>query len=74
MIYTLKDSGKCDYREAARWFRKAAEQGNVIAQFNLGELYFYGWGVDQNDTEAARWYRKAAEQGYELAVEALKRC
>lgn len=46
----------------------------MIAQFNLGELYFYGWGVDQNNAEAIKWYRKAAEQGYELAIEALKRC
>ena len=50
--------------EALLWFRKAAEQGDAIAQFNLGLLYYYGDGVPQDYVKAASWYRKAAEQGY----------
>ncbi len=46
-----------------KWYRKAAEQGNAIAQFNLGVMYFHGQGVPQNYQEAMKWYRKAAEQG-----------
>ena len=34
----LKLFGKEDYTKAAPLFRKAAEQGNAIAQFNLGLL------------------------------------
>lgn len=49
--------------EACRWYRKAADLGFSIAQFNLGGMYLYGQGVGQNDTEAYRWYRMAAEQG-----------
>jgi len=30
------------------WYRKAVEQGNPIAQFNLGGCYFTGQGVDKN--------------------------
>jgi hypothetical protein len=52
-----------DYREAANWYRKAAEQGNPTAQNNLGVKYFNGQGVQQDYKEAAMWYRKAAEQG-----------
>ena len=33
-------------------------------QFNLGNMYYTGEGVPQNDIEAVRWYRMAAEQGY----------
>jgi hypothetical protein len=52
-----------DYRQAAAWYRKAAEQGNADAQFNLGYLYDKGQGVPQDYAQAAAWYRKAAERG-----------
>ena len=41
---------------------KAAEQGLVQAQYNLGDMYEQGQGVRQDYAEAFRWYRKAAEQ------------
>ena len=62
-----------DYGEAVKWFRKAAEQGNVDAQFNLGLCYEYSKGVAKDIDEAAKWYRKAAEQGNADAIKALKR-
>ncbi len=52
-----------DYKEAAKWYRKAAEQGDADAQFRLGVMYHEGEGVSQDYTEAAKWSRKAAEQG-----------
>ena len=52
-----------DYEKAAKWYRKAAEQGYAKAQFNLGILYDNGDGVEQDYAEAVKWYRKAAEQG-----------
>ena len=56
-----------DYPEALRWYRKAAEQGDARAQYNLGNMYRNGRGVKQDNHEAMRWYRKAAEQGEALA-------
>ena len=53
-----------DYREAVRWYRMAADQGDADAQFNLGVMYDNGRGVPQDYAEAVRWYRKAADQGY----------
>ncbi|MBF0460152.1 MAG: caspase family protein [Magnetococcales bacterium] len=47
--------------------RKAAEQGDAKAQFNLGVLYENGTGVRKDVAEAVNWYRKAAEQGHEAA-------
>ena len=44
--------------------RKAAEQGDVDAQFSLGFMYADGEGVPEDDAEAVRWYQKAAEQGH----------
>jgi TPR repeat protein len=52
-----------DYAEAASWYLKAAEQGQVNAQSNLGLMYAEGRGVPRNYVEAVRWYTKAAEQG-----------
>lgn len=56
-----------NYKEAASWYLKAAEQGNASAQFYLGQMYDVGKGVPQGYQEAASWYSKAAEQGEALA-------
>jgi tetratricopeptide (TPR) repeat protein len=54
--------------EAAIWYRKAADQGNVAAQYKLGDFYYYGWGnVPQDYQQAVAWCRKAADQGNKAA-------
>lgn len=53
-------------------YRKAAEQGDAVAQRKLGYRYGNGIGVKQDHAEAFKWYRKAAEQGDNLPEEALK--
>ena len=45
-----------DYVEALRWYRKAAEAGNVGARIALGDMYFAGEGVTRDYAEAAQWY------------------
>lgn len=52
-----------DFKLAAEWFRKAADQGLPEAEHNLAGLYFYGTGLPQDYQEALKWYRKAAEKG-----------
>ena len=44
--------------------RQAAEQGDVNAQYSLGQIYRKGEGVSRDYAKAVKWYRKAAEQGY----------
>lgn len=51
-----------NYTEAARWFRKSAQQGHALGQHNLGVMYAKGLGVKRSYAEAVKWYRKAAEQ------------
>lgn len=41
-----------DAAEAVRWFRLAAEQGDALAQFDLGVMYATGGGVPQDDAAA----------------------
>ncbi len=47
---------------AARLYLLAAQRGDSKAQVLLGQLYFEGVGVPQNDTQAAKWFRAAADQ------------
>jgi TPR repeat protein len=50
--------------QAIDWFRKAAAQGYAPAEFQMGQLYDFGFGVPQNDADALGWYRKAAAHGH----------
>ena len=58
-----------DYKEAAKWYRLSAEQGNAGAQLQLGFIYYSGQGVLQDYKEAVKWSRMAAEQGNDGAYE-----
>ncbi len=51
------------YEEAAAWYRRAADQGQVVAQGSLGNLYRVGSGVPQDFSEAFRWSKTAADEG-----------
>ena len=63
---------RLDYAEAAKWYRKAAEQGNSDAQYSLGHMYLFGLGVRQNSRDAANWFLKAAAQGNAKARKRLE--
>ena len=63
VMYSIGDGVPQDYKEAVKWFTKAAEQGDADAQKNLGVMYDTGEGVPQDYKEAVKWYTKAAEQG-----------
>ncbi|MDG1302395.1 MAG: tetratricopeptide repeat protein, partial [Opitutae bacterium] len=56
-----------DDAEAVRWYRKAAEQGNAQAQYNLGRMYANGNGVPEDNVMAYLWWNLAAAQGIESA-------
>jgi TPR repeat protein len=54
--------------EAVDWYRRAAEQGNPEAQWDLALLYTKGReGIPFDMERAAEWYRKVAEQGHAKA-------
>lgn len=62
------------YKEAVKWYLKAAGQGSVNAQCSLGYCYEMGEGVAQNGEEAVKWWRKAADQGDVFAQYCLGLC
>ena len=51
-----------DSAEAARWFRRAADQGDATAQQNLGVMYANGEGVPREFVAAHMWLNVAAAQ------------
>src|SRR3954462_7746123 len=52
-----------NHTEAAKWYRKAAEQGHGTAQLNLGNLLAEGRGVERDLTEAYKWIFFARASG-----------
>jgi hypothetical protein len=57
-----------DYKEAAKWYRLAAEQGNVQAQYSLGYLYSKGLGVPQDYVEAHMWLNLGGVNGNATSI------
>ena len=52
-----------EYEKALIWFHKAAQQGDVVAKFNLGIMYKKGRGAACDLIEAAHWFRESAQAG-----------
>ena len=46
---------------------RAAKQGYIPAQNDLGNYYLLGRGVEQNYKSAFNWFKLAAEQGHASA-------
>ena len=57
--------------EAAKWYRKAAEQGSAAAQRALGSMYCSGAGVPEDWAEAMKWLRLASINGDSAASDLL---
>jgi TPR repeat protein len=63
----VKLAKRGQHREAAEYFRKAAEQGLAGAQFDLAVRHRLGQGVPQDMVQSFNWLRKAAQQGHRTA-------
>jgi len=63
--------GGKDYGAAMRWYLKAVEDGDATANWNIGRLYEFGFGVPKDLTKAKSWYQKAADKGVMEAQDSL---
>jgi TPR repeat protein len=62
-MYEFGSGGiKQDLDAAIRSYRSSSEQGFVLAQIRLGDVYFGGKGVAKDYVEARKWYEKASTQ------------
>ena len=58
--YALGYGGLIVSEEAAvKWLTQAAQQGNAMAQYNLGNMFYFGFGVEQSAAAAYDWYLAA---------------
>ena len=55
-------------------YRLAAVQGLDAAQAKLGEMYYLGFGVVEDNVESQRWYQLAAAQGVPVALYWIAYC
>lgn len=50
--------------QAVEWLLPLANRGIAVAQYRLGNLYYHGQGVIEDETMAVYWWKKAAGQGH----------
>jgi TPR repeat protein len=48
-----------DYSVALEKWKISASSGDSHASFNIGSIYYYGLGTQQNYYEALQWFKKA---------------
>jgi hypothetical protein len=63
--------GSTDTAQAMEWIRKAAAQQYAPAEFHMGQVYDFGFGVPKSDRQAFEWYRNAAGHGSAAAQRSL---
>jgi len=49
--------------KAVELLLKLASEGNPLAQFRLGSLYYHGHGVAEDENMAIYWWKKSAANG-----------
>lgn len=59
------------YKRAIHYLLPLAVNGNAEAQYAIGYMYYYGYGVAQDTETGYFWMAKSAEQHYGPAVKAL---
>lgn len=60
-----------DFKPAFHKLLPAAAAGNARAQYAVGYMYYYGYGVHEDTESGLFWMQKSAEQHYPPAVKAL---
>ncbi|MBI4537346.1 MAG: SEL1-like repeat protein [candidate division NC10 bacterium] len=63
LYYDGVEGVPADRAEAARWYDRAAGQGEIHAQLMAGWMRYIGDGIPRDAATALRWFRRAAEQG-----------
>ena len=53
---------------------KLAEDGDILAQSELADMYLYGYGIEEDEEEGVKWLKKSAESGYWRSMDKLANC
>lgn len=62
-----KDDAKATY-----WYKKAADAGNAVGQYDYANQLYWGRGCNVDKKMALKYYRLSAKQGYPDAIKSLK--
>ena len=62
-LYAEGDGVPRSDADAVRWFLKAAEGGDAIAQIEMGVRFATGHGVSKDDAQSLMWEQRSAAQG-----------
>ncbi len=57
-----------DYERAMQLLLPLADAGDAEAQYRVGNLYYFGYGVDQDQQIGTDWYERAAKQDHREAT------
>jgi len=64
MYYNGTDGIEKDFNQAFRYFKIAAEKGQLDSQYILGGMYINAEGTPVNFEQGVKWYRIAAMNAY----------
>jgi TPR repeat protein len=57
-----------DYSKAMAWYQLAANQNEMVAYNNIGNMYYFGLGVSQDYITAMEYYLTAARDNHKNAM------
>lgn len=60
------------YKHAMQTLLPLATKGNPEAQYAVGYMYYYGYGVAQDTDVGYFWMKQSAHQGCQRAIDALR--
>jgi TPR repeat protein len=60
-------AGKINLKQAIKWYKSAANNGDSTAQYKLAKLYQNGSGIEKNIRIAINWYKHAAIKNHPQA-------
>ena len=70
-IYCWGQGVAIDYARAMAAYKVDAKAGDAVSQYQVGMMYYKGYGVDKDYAQALPWLEKAAAQDYPAAVDTL---
>ena len=72
--YIRKDNetAEINYKKAIEWWEKAAAQGHAYSQYNIGNMYYGGYGVKQNYKKAKELFGIACDGGFQSGCKNYK--
>ena len=74
---TLYEEGKIveqSYKEAVYWYKKAIENGDIDAKYNLGRCYYSDRSSKENLKKASEIFKELSEQNYKDSKSYLRKC